>query len=329
MSRSHSESISSAAVLEPAGITTLDVGRAMACVAESLSKTRAHAGQVYGVFVFGQPDPHPKLNSLTAASTFFKAYLRGWGALSHVTNFVVSSPDDDHLHAFETSEFRNVRIFIGDDASESDWEEKLKGQPGVYILTSHLDSSLLEELGLPLLPQRFRNLPLVMQVEDVAESDERSVAITQARIGSDQASKAFDEDKVEEAVSRDTLAWRQRFMEATACWTSSQVAAESASTAKNRAAIASRWLQEKKIFAIKFQGQQYFPRFQFQDGNPMPIVAEIIRQFPEHATGWDFAYFFTTGDPNLGGRKPLELLKSDPARARSLAKAFAHPADVF
>ena len=112
-------------------------------------------------------------------------------------------------------------------------------------------------------------------------------------------------------------------------WTSAQVAAESTSTARNRAAMASRWLREKKIFAIRYEGQQCFPRFQFQDGVPSPVIAQVIKIFPEHATGWDLAYFFATPNPNIGGRKPIELLKSNPARVVSLAEAFAHPADAF
>src|SRR6267154_2792901 len=78
-----------------------------------------------------------------------------------------------------------------------------------------------------------------------------------------------------------------------------------------------RWLREKKIFAIRYEGQQCFPRFQFQDGIPSPVIAQVIKIFPEHATGWDLAYFFATPNPNIGGRKPIELLKSNPARVVS------------
>jgi len=74
---------------------------------------------------------------------------------------------------------------------------------------------------------------------------------------------------------------------------------------------------------------QWFPRFQFQDGRPSPAVADVIKIFPEQASGWELAYFFVTPNMNISGRKPLELLKQDPARLASLAHAFVHPADVF
>jgi hypothetical protein len=40
---------------------------------------------------------------------------------------------------------------------------------------------------------------------------------------------------------------------------------------------------------------------QFQDGRPIPAVSQVIEVFPEHATGWELAYFFVTANPNIGG----------------------------
>jgi hypothetical protein len=112
-------------------------------------------------------------------------------------------------------------------------------------------------------------------------------------------------------------------------WTAKEVADQSTSTAKNRAALASRWAQERKIFAVKYEGQFWYPRFQFQDGEPLPTVGQVIQAYPAHANGWDFAYFFATPNANIGGRKPLELLKTDPERVLSLARAAADPADAY
>jgi hypothetical protein len=112
-------------------------------------------------------------------------------------------------------------------------------------------------------------------------------------------------------------------------WTAKDVADQSTSTAKNRAALASRWAHEGKIFAVKYEGQLWYPRFQFQDGEPLTTIGQVIQAYPSHANGWDFAYFFATPNANIGGRKPLELLKSDPQRVLSLARAAASPADAY
>jgi hypothetical protein len=133
----------------------------------------------------------------------------------------------------------------------------------------------------------------------------------------------------EAAIERDTLEWRKRFMAEHPGWTSAQIAEESTSRAKNQPATASRWAKEKKVFAVEFKGRKWFPRFQFQDGRPIPAVSQVIKLFPEHATGWELAYFFTTQNANISGCRPFELLKEDPSRVVSLAQAFVHPADVF
>src|SRR5258708_12624962 len=93
------------------------------------------------------------------------------------------------------------------------------------------------------------------------------------------------------------------------CWSSSEVAKESSSTAKNRAAIASRWLAEKRIFSVNFERQTWFPRFQFQDGSPIPAISKVIKPFPKHATGWDLAFFFNPPNPFTYGPLPVDLLQ--------------------
>src|SRR5450631_931114 len=88
--------------------------------------------------------------------------------------------------------------------------------------------------------------------------------------------------------------------------------------AKNQPSTASRWVKEKKVFAIEFQGQKWFPRFQFQDGRPIPAVSQILKVFPEHAPGWELAYFFAAPNANISGRRPVDILKEEPSRVVSL-----------
>jgi hypothetical protein len=93
--------------------------------------------------------------------------------------------------------------------------------------------------------------------------------------------------------------------------------------------MASRWAKDKKVFSVRFEGQQWIPGFQFQDGRPIPAVSQVIEVFPEQTTGWELAYFFVTPNAYLGEGKPVDLLRTDPVRLASLAQAFVHPVDVF
>ncbi len=133
----------------------------------------------------------------------------------------------------------------------------------------------------------------------------------------------------EQDLDKDSLAWRKAFVSQYECLSAETVADESGNTAKNRSAIASRWTAEKKIFSIRYENKTLYPKFQFKDGNPIPAIARVLELFPDHFTGWDIAFFFTSPNSYLDGRKPVDLLKADPEKVVSLVHAFVRPADVF
>jgi hypothetical protein len=261
---------------------------------------------------------HP--NVLSATQTFFNAYKRGVKALWQNRHFVLTHPDMDHVDSLKTVDFGDISLYWG-RATAKEVKQKLPGAPGVYIFCSDLDVGLLKELDLPLVPKPFENIHLILRVPHHGLSEGVASRIIPLGEQHDSATEATPE--------KDTLEWRKRFMEENPCLTSEEVAEEATSQATNRAAIASRWTKERKVFSVRFEGTQWFPKFQFQDGRPNPAVADVIEIFPEQASGWELAYFFVTPNMNIGGRKPLDLLKQDPTRLVSLAQAFVHPADVF
>jgi hypothetical protein len=309
---------SAAAVLEPTGVHFPTVGKAMETVTAPLTKSRSGSSSVYAVMLFDKRRPqHPDV--LLATRTFLAAYRRGLKALVENAHVVFTHPDEDHVQSLKTKDFGGVSLYWG-KATAREVRERIPASPGVYILLSDLDAGLLKELDLPLVPKPFKDIPLVLRVphHGASKSAEHEIVVSEPA-----------DYSAEEASGRDTLAWRKRFMKENLCLTSEQIAREATSQASNRAAIASRWAKEGKIFSVRFEGTQWFPRFQFQDGRPIPTVAEVIGTFPEQASGWDLAYFFTSPNMNISGHKPVELLKQDPARLVSLARAFVHPADVF
>jgi hypothetical protein len=317
---------SSAALLEPSGIHTLDVRHAMDKLIAAVSPERTHANAAYGVVIYHAAKTPPSQNILSTTGRFVRAYLKGWTALAkmEVGTTGVGEKRHDYLGTLEHNDIHYfVKVFVG-KAAVSALKKEAKPSPGVYINTAHLDTLLLDDLRLPHLPERFRNMPLVMQVGEPEQKSNEPLA------GWENFVKAtFDEIAAQETVDRDTVQWRSQFMKNHSSWTAKEVADQSTSTAKNRGALASRWAQERKIFAVKYEGQFWYPRFQFQDGEPLPIVGQVIQAYPSHANGWDIAYFFVTPNANISGRKPVELLKIDPVRVHSLARAAANPADAY
>jgi hypothetical protein len=126
----------------------------------------------------------------------------------------------------------------------------IKPSPRVYIISSHLDSSLLRDLRLPLLPKPVRHIPLVIQVKTTDLAKEADVETTTWR--------QWEVD-ADAAIKKDSLEWREQFMSSFESLTAVRIAEDSTSLAKNRAAIASRWVAEKRIFGMEFEGQEWFP----------------------------------------------------------------------
>jgi hypothetical protein len=315
-----------AAVLGPAGLEVLNVNQAMDKVHAALSNKSTGSRDVYAVLVYGKRQRPAELDSFAAVNTFLKAYWQVWRSLSRL-NVNPSSKSYD-LQKISVPGAAGMCVYRG-NAAAKDVKAKMSSSPGIYLILSHLDPSLLGSMELPQLPEPFRELPLVIQIKTSRHAAGAEEGLKEWNPWNSLARQVAAERKAEEEIQKDTLAWRKEFMSQYESWTSAEVAAQSGSTARNAAAMASRWAREGKIFSVKFEGKTCFPRFQFQDGSPIPAVADVIEAFPKHSTGWDLAFFFTNPNSYLGGRKPVEILRSDPDRVTSLAQTFVHPADVF
>jgi hypothetical protein len=317
--------LGSAEILHADGSESLGVNKAMGKIRAVISTTGLSTSRnFYAVVVHRKSRDQSRCDHLKTFNTLIKAYWRGWRTLSQLANTQRPSPSANHIRTIRDQEAGDVCIYWG-RASAKTAEKTIRTSPGFYVIPSHLD---LVGLGLPPIPEPFRESPLVIQVTTDTSRDREKQSenwnpwesLTRLITGEDQTTAE---------IERDTLEWRNQFLSEYKCWTSAQVAKETTSTAKNRAAIASRWLAEGRIFSVRFNGKTWFPRFQFHNGSPIPAVCRVIKAFPKHTSGWDLAFFFTTSNSFIGGRKPLELLKGDPETLESLAQSFASPADAF
>lgn len=104
---------------------------------------------------------------------------------------------------------------------------------------------------------------------------------------------------------------------------STDVADLAGSRATNRAALANRWKQEGRLFPVSHQGQTLYPAFQLDDhGQPRPVIAEVLAAFGwQGSRDWELALWFTTASGWLGGRRPVDLLESDPAAVAQAARS--------
>lgn len=91
--------------------------------------------------------------------------------------------------------------------------------------------------------------------------------------------------------------------------------------AANKHALASRLLKEGRVFAIERGGHNEFPSYAFDSqGNPIPAMREVLGILagysPFRLTSW-----FESTSSQLGGRRPREVLATDPESVIAAARA--------
>lgn len=94
---------------------------------------------------------------------------------------------------------------------------------------------------------------------------------------------------------------------------------------RNPSEPASRWRREKKVFAVRAGRNQLFPRFQFADGRPRPVIREIMKRLPDGMTPWQTAFWFWSGNGWLDGKSPADAL-GDRDRVLEAASRLREPA---
>lgn len=101
---------------------------------------------------------------------------------------------------------------------------------------------------------------------------------------------------------------RVAFMGKFMTYSAEEVTAESGSQARNRSQTASRWKSEGKIFSIPWLGQERFPAFQFKDGRPLAVIADVLRALPDSMSAWETAFWFVSTNGWLDGAAPCDKL---------------------
>lgn len=105
---------------------------------------------------------------------------------------------------------------------------------------------------------------------------------------------------------------RERAIAEVGVLTAADLARIRGSSTSNPHVTTGRWLASGAIFAIETPQGRVFPAFQFQDGRPRPIIGRILQALAGSLQGWEVLLWFTGSDGYLDGRRPVDLLDSDP-----------------
>ena len=130
---------------------------------------------------------------------------------------------------------------------------------------------------------------------------------------------------VDADLALDNFALRQEYLEETRMLTAKQIHGISGVRSSNPSEPASRWKKEGKTFALRIQGRDLYPVFQFQDGAPHPVVKDVLATLPAGMTSWQKAFWFASGNGWLDGDEPQDRL-DDGEQVIEAARQLAEPA---
>ena len=93
-----------------------------------------------------------------------------------------------------------------------------------------------------------------------------------------------------------------------------EVAQEKNEALRNRNALANRWKNEGRVFAIKHEGVERYPHYAFDARmEPLPVISEVISRFGPQPDAWNIASWFESSNAWLKSRRPREIL-DDPEK---------------
>ena len=90
----------------------------------------------------------------------------------------------------------------------------------------------------------------------------------------------------------------------------------------NFAAPANRWKNERKLFAIEYDGQDRFPRYALDENyRPLPAVKAVLAIVGE-ISSWRIAAWFESTNAWLDNRRPRDVLAREPATVIEAAHEY-------
>jgi len=116
---------------------------------------------------------------------------------------------------------------------------------------------------------------------------------------------------------------RQQVLKSAHWLTAEQVSTLAGFSSNNPSAQPNKWKSKRSIFAIHSRGTDYFPEYALDPNEgyrPVKTLAAILAVFKDRKDGWGVAYWFAGANGFLGGRRPQDLLVSDPNAVLEAAK---------
>lgn len=104
--------------------------------------------------------------------------------------------------------------------------------------------------------------------------------------------------------------------------TAAQIAEHAGFSASNPSAQPNKWKKDGLIFAINHQNTDYFPAYGLDPATFRPIkaLATVLEAFEGTKDAWGLAYWFSSVNSFLDGKRPQDLLRKAPVEVIAAAQ---------
>jgi hypothetical protein len=116
---------------------------------------------------------------------------------------------------------------------------------------------------------------------------------------------------------------RKAVLEGADWLTAARLAELAGLSATNPSAQPNKWKRQRLIFAIHHNGVDYFPGYGLDPKThwrPRAALKSVLEVFGGGKDGWGLAYWFFSVNSFLGGKRPQDVLATDPARVIAAAQ---------
>jgi hypothetical protein len=123
--------------------------------------------------------------------------------------------------------------------------------------------------------------------------------------------------------ARMTAQARKEVLENANWMTAAQVAEAAGFSMANPSAQPNKWKKEGRIFAVRHRGVDYFPGYALDaraSYRPLKGLAKVLAIFEGRKDDWGLAYWFSSTNSFLGGKRPQDVLGVEPERVASAAE---------
>lgn len=105
--------------------------------------------------------------------------------------------------------------------------------------------------------------------------------------------------------------------------TAKDIAERAGLSTANASSTPWKWKQDGSIFAINNEGRNLFPIYGLDPDSgyrPLKSLKSIIEVFKGRKESWGMAYWFASANSFLGGKRPMDLIKSEPSHVLAAAE---------